>query len=93
MINPLTEPSPCPTFVLRGDSMAIYSIRLSPEEKQALEAYAKLHHISMAAALKKGFFTLLEDELDLQDAEAAYALFKEDPKSVSYEELAKRYGL
>lgn len=49
-----------------------FSIRLTPEERQLAEAYAKLHSISMGEAFKKAFFEKLEDEYDLAVGKKAY---------------------
>ena len=51
----------------------ILSIRLTEQEKQLAESYARLHAISLGEAFKKAFFEKIEDEFDLTVYEEAYA--------------------
>lgn len=52
--------------------MMSFSIRLTEEERQLAESYAKLHAISIAEAFKSALFEKIEDEYDLTVAEDAY---------------------
>lgn len=49
-----------------------FSIRLSVEEKQLAESYAKLHALSLGEAFKKALFEKIEDEYDITIAEEAH---------------------
>ncbi len=49
-----------------------FSIRLSVEEKQLAESYAKLHALSLGEAFKKALFEKIEDEYDIAIAEEAH---------------------
>lgn len=48
------------------------SIRLSEEEKQLVNSYAKLHSISVGEAFRRALFEKIEDEYDIAVADAAY---------------------
>ena len=43
-----------------------YSIRMTAEERNIAESYAKLHNISLAEAFKNALFTHIEDEYDMK---------------------------
>ena len=46
--------------------MTHVSLRVTPEERNAMESYAKVLGISISEAVKSAFFQKLEDEFDLQ---------------------------
>lgn len=48
------------------------SIRLSKEEKELSEDYAKLHSLSLDEAFKRALFERIEDEYDIEVANEAY---------------------
>ena len=54
-----------------------FSIRLSEEERNLAESYAKLHALSLGEAFKKALFEKIEDEYDIAVAEEAYAEYVE----------------
>ena len=67
------------------------SIRATTQEKEQIEAYAKMHSVSVSALLKNLFFEKLENEYDLE-------LIKEyeentDGKLYTLEEAKKVLGL
>ena len=69
-----------------------FSIRLSAEEKNLAESYAKLHSISLGEAFKKALFEKIEDEYDIAVADAAYDEYvkggrKSRPASEFWQEL------
>ena len=49
-----------------------FSIRLTEQEKQLADRYAKLHSISLGEAFKRALFEKIEDEYDLVIGEEAY---------------------
>lgn len=49
-----------------------FSIRLSAEEKNLAESYAKLHSLSLGEAFKKALFEKIEDEYDITVAKEAH---------------------
>jgi len=65
-----------------------FSIRLTNEEKNLAESYAKLHSLSIGEAFKKALFEKIEDEYDLVIAEEAYVEYVRDGmKSTPIEKL------
>ena len=57
-----------------------FSIRLSAEEKNLAESYAKLHSMSVGEAFKKALFEKIEDEYDIVIGEEAYDEYVRDGK-------------
>ncbi|HIV80315.1 MAG TPA: antitoxin [Candidatus Avanaerovorax faecigallinarum] len=49
-----------------------FSIRLTEEERNLAESYAKLHSVSLGEAFKQALFEKIEDEYDVAVAEEAY---------------------
>jgi len=71
-----------------------FSIRLSAEEKNLVESYAKLHSMSVGEAFKKALFEKIEDEYDIAIAREAHAEYVADgEKSRDISELWKELDL
>ncbi len=51
---------------------SVFSIRLTSEERQLADSYAKLHAMATAEAFKKALFEKIEDEYDVTVGEQAY---------------------
>ncbi|HBK27739.1 MAG TPA: antitoxin [Dialister sp.] len=49
-----------------------FSIRMSPEERNLAESYAKIHSISLSDAFKQALFERIEDEYDTSVYDQAY---------------------
>ena len=49
-----------------------FSIRLTDEEKQLADSYAKLHAMSVGEAFKQALVEKIEDEYDVAVADEAY---------------------
>lgn len=49
-----------------------FSIRLTDQEKNLAESYAKLHSLSLGEAFKRALFEKIEDEYDISVYDAAY---------------------
>ena len=69
-----------------------FSIRLTTEEKNLAESYAKLHAISVGEAFKRALFERIEDEYDVAVANDAYSEYvdggsKSRPISELWDEL------
>ena len=63
MNNLLTKCTKCSTmYYKKGFECMSFSIRLSVEEKNLAESYAKLCGISLGEAFKKALFEKIEDE-------------------------------
>lgn len=71
-----------------------FSIRLTEQEKQLADSYAKLHSISLGEAFKKALFEKIEDEYDISVYDEAYKEYEESGrKSRPIEELWKELDL
>lgn len=71
-----------------------FSIRLTDEERQLADSYAKLHSISIGEAFKKALFEKIEDEYDIAIANEAYEEYlKDGKKSTPIEKLWKDLDL
>lgn len=71
-----------------------FSIRLTEEERQLADSYAKIHSISMGEAFKKALFEKIEDEYDIAIADEAYNEYLENgKKSTPITELWKELEL
>ncbi len=55
-----------------------FSIRLTEQEKNLAESYAKLHSISLGEAFKQALFERIEDEYDVTVAQDAYKEYVEN---------------
>ena len=71
----------------------VISIRMTEEEKQLADAYAKLSGASLSEAIKRAFFEKIEDEYDIALADAALREYEKNPKTYSHEEVKKILGL
>lgn len=71
-----------------------FSIRLTKEEKELAETYAKVHAISLADAFKTALFDKIEDEYDISLAKSSYKDYIESGKeSRPIEELWEEVGI
>lgn len=71
-----------------------FSIRLTEEEKQLANSYAKIHSISIGEAFKQALFEKIEDEYDITIASEAYDNYiKDGKKSRPIEELWQELNL
>ena len=71
-----------------------FSIRLTTEEKNLAESYARIHAISLGEAFKQALIEKIEDEYDLTVAQEAYDEYVNDGrKSRPISELWKELDL
>ena len=71
-----------------------FSIRLTTEEENLAESYARIHAISLGEAFKQALFEKIEDEYDLTVAQEAYDEYVNDGrKSRPISELWKELDL
>lgn len=71
-----------------------FSIRLTEEEKELANSYAKLHALSLGEAFKRALFEKIEDEYDIAVADEAYREYCADGKtSRPFSELKKELAL
>lgn len=71
----------------------VVSIRMTEEERQLADAYAKLNGVSLSEAIKKAYFEKIEEEYDIAIADAAMREYKKNPKTYTLDELMKELGL
>ena len=75
-------------YIMEGDDIMAFSIRLTPEERNLAESYARLHSITLSEAFKKALFEKIEDEYDVAIANEAYEDYlKNNKKSRPIEKL------
>ena len=67
-------------YIMEGDDIMAFSIRLTPEERNLAESYARLHSITLSEAFKKAIFEKIEDEYDVAIANEAYEDYLKDNK-------------
>lgn len=70
-----------------------FSIRLTAEEKNLAESYARLHSLSLGEAFKRAFFDKIEEEYDIAVADEAYKEYLAEPKTYSHAEVKDMLGL
>ena len=71
-----------------------FSIRLTDDERNLAESYARLHSFSLSEAFKKALFEKIEDEYDLAIGQEAYDEYIADgKKSRPVNELWKDCGI
>ena len=71
----------------------VISIRMTDEEKQLAEAYAKIKGVSLSESIKRAYFEKIEDEYDIALADSALREYEKNPKTYTHEELKKLLGL
>lgn len=77
----------------KEDLVMVVSIRMTEEERQLADAYAKLNGVSLSEAIKKAYFEKIEEEYDIALADAAMREYKKNPKTYTLDELMKELGL
>ena len=77
----------------KEDLVMVVSIRMTEEERQLADAYAKLNGVSLSEAIKKAYFDKIEEEYDIALADAAMREYKKNPKTYTLDELMKELGL
>ena len=70
-----------------------FSIRLTEQEKNIAESYARLHSLSLGEAFKQALFEKIEDEYDLKVYEDAMKEYKADPVTHDFMDVAKELDL
>ena len=71
----------------------VISIRMTNEEKQLADAYAKLCGVSLSEAIKKAFFEKIEDEYDIALMDEALRDYEKDHVAYDLDEVKKMLGL
>lgn len=71
----------------------VITIRVTENQKQLIEDYAKCQGLSISEVMKKAIFHEIQDEYDIREAEAAIAECEESGITYTHEEMKKRLGL
>lgn len=71
----------------------VISIRMTEEEKQLADAYAKLNGVSLSEAIKRAYFEKIEEEYDIALVDSALREYEKDHKTYTHEEIKKLLGL
>ena len=71
----------------------VVSIRMTDEEKELADAYAKVSGFSLSEAIKRAYFEKIETEYDIALADAAMEKYRKNPKTYSLKELMEELGL
>jgi hypothetical protein len=66
------------------------TIRIPDEDKELIQAYARMHGMSAADVLRTSAIERIEDEFDLRELEEAIAT--SNGEFISHDELKKRLG-
>ena len=89
-----TVPSVVQCITKKGVDFMSFAIRMSVEERQLAESYAKLHSMSLGEAFKKALFEKIEDEYDITIAKEAHSEYVQSgQKSRPIAELWKELDL
>ncbi|SIN99322.1 hypothetical protein SAMN05878443_0851 [Carnobacterium alterfunditum] len=70
--------------------MTVVSLRIDTQEEQLIKEYAKANNISVSALFRNAVLEKIEDEIDLGLYNQAMSEHKEDPKSISFEDMLKK---
>jgi len=65
---------------MKGVDIMAFSIRLTEQEKDIANSYARLHSISLGEAFKQALFEKIEDEYDIAVYEEAYKEYQNSGK-------------
>lgn len=79
---------------MKGVGIMSFSIRLTEQEKNLADSYARLHSLSLGEAFKQALFEKIEEEYDIAVYEEAHKEYEENGrKSRPIEELWKELDL
>ena len=69
--------------------MTVISLRIDTQEDKLFKEYAKAKNISVSALIRSSVLEKIEDEIDLGLYNQAMKDHKENPKSISFEDMLK----
>ncbi|MGB7367152.1 MAG: DUF6290 family protein [Carnobacterium jeotgali] len=69
--------------------MTVVSLRIDNQEEQLIKEYAKANNISVSALFRNAVLEKIEDEIDLSLYNQAMSEHKENPQSISFEDMLK----
>lgn len=79
-------------YIKGGEVMAI-SLRLNEKEADLFRRYADIKGLSLSEMVRQAVLNQIEDEIDLQAYEKAYAAYLENPVTHTLSEVEKELGL
>ncbi|MGO4961416.1 type II toxin-antitoxin system RelB family antitoxin [Jeotgalibaca porci] len=69
--------------------MTVISLRLDEQEDKLIKEYAKTKNISVSALIRSSVLEKIEDEIDLGLYNQAMKEHRENPQSISFEDMLK----
>lgn len=72
--------------------MASCTVRMSDRDKALMESYAEFYGITLSEFIRQSVLERLEDEFDIRSADEAYSEYLEDPETVPFEDVKRKYG-
>lgn len=69
--------------------MTVISLRLDEQEDRLIKEYAKTKNISVSALIRSSVLEKIEDEIDLGLYNQAMKEHRENPQSISFEDMLK----
>lgn len=79
---------------MKGVDIVAFSIRLTEQEKNIADSYARLHSMSLGEAFKQALFEKIEEEYDVAVFEEAYNEYRNNgKKSKPISDLWQELGL
>ena len=79
---------------MKGVENMAFSIRLTENEKNIANSYAKLHSLSLGEAFKQALFEKIEEEYDIALCDEAYKEYQDNNKdSRPIEELWQKLDI
>lgn len=70
--------------------MIVISLRIDTQEDKLIKEYAKAKNISVSALIRNSVLEKSEDEIDLGLYNEAMKEHKENPQSISFEDMLKK---
>ncbi|MGE7365447.1 type II toxin-antitoxin system RelB family antitoxin [Desemzia incerta] len=69
--------------------MTVISLRIDSQEDKLIKEYAKAKNVSVSALIRSSVLEKIEDEIDLDLYNQAMKEHKENPQSISFEDMLK----
>ncbi|SDQ24164.1 DUF6290 family protein [Carnobacterium viridans] len=69
--------------------MTVVSLRIDDHEDKLIKEYAKANNISVSTLFRNAVLEKIEDEIDLGLYNQAMSEHKENPRSISFEDMLK----
>ncbi len=63
------------------------------QDKALMESYTEFYGVTLSEFIRQSVMEKLEDEFDIRCADEAYSDYLEDPESILFKDVKKKYGL